>query len=156
MEGEKTAVFNIESNRGRGSATELSGNGDKGQAAKDALMLREREEEEEDKRMEERRVERQAERSIHKMLQDSKAERDLEKQIQAEDDLVQEEEDNEIEEELDEIYEENPRVKEVIKGKSYWNKPLPGGLKPSGQTYKSSQIRSEKEIKIYKGPVPQP
>ena len=43
------------------------------------------------------------ERSIHKMLQDNKAERDLEKQIQAEDDWVKEEKDKEIEEELDEI-----------------------------------------------------
>ena len=85
------------------------------------------------------------------MLQDSKAERDLEKQIHAEDDLVQEEEDKEIEEELDEIYEENPRVKEVIKGKIYWDKPLPGGLKPSGQTDRSSQNQSGKEIEFNKG-----
>ena len=138
MEGENKRTYNIESNGGPCSATELSGDEDKVRAAKDALMLREREEEEEDKRMEERQVERQTEHSIHKMLQDSKAERDLEKQIQAEDDWVKEEEDKEIEEELDEIYEEDPRVKEVIKGKSYWNKPLPGGIKPSGQTYKSS------------------
>ena len=81
VEGRKTTVINIESNGGHGSATELSGNGDKGQAAKEALMLREKEEEEEDKRMEDRRVKRRAERSIHKMLQDSKAERDVEKQI---------------------------------------------------------------------------
>ena len=90
------------------------------------------------------------------MLQDTKAERDLEKQIQEEDDWVKEEEDKEIEEELDEIYEETPRTKEDTKNKSYWNKPLPGGLKPSGQSYESSQIQSEKEMKIYKGPVPQP
>ena len=105
--------------------------------------------------MEERRIERQAERSIHNMLQDTKAERDLEKQIQEEDDWVKEQEDLEIEEELEEIYEESPRTKEDGKDKSYWNQPLPGGLKPSGQRYKLSQIRSVNQPKNHKGPVPQ-
>ena len=105
--------------------------------------------------MEERRIERQAERSIHKMLQDSKAERDLEIQIQEEDDWVKEQEDLEIEEELEEIYEESPRTKEDGKEKSYWNQPLPGGLKPSGQSSKSPQIRSGNEKENHKGPVPQ-
>ena len=81
------------------------------------------------------------------MLQDSKAERDLEKAIQAEDDLVQEEEDDEIMEELDEIYDENKKVHEVKKAKSYWDQPLPGGLKPSVRSDGCSQIPLENEIK---------
>ena len=59
----------------------------------------------------------------------------------------------EIEEELEEIYEESPRTKEDGKDKSYWNQPLPGGLKASGQSSKTSQIRSVNERKNRKGPV---
>ena len=59
----------------------------------------------------------------------------------------------ESEVELEEIYEESPRAKEGTKDKSYWKQPLPGGLKLSGQSYKSSQIRSVNQTKIHKGPV---
>ena len=65
--------------------------------------------------MEKRRIERREERAIHALLQEHKAERDLEKAIQAKDDLVQEEKDDEIMEELDKIFDE---TKKVVKVKS--------------------------------------
>ena len=68
--------------------------------------------------MEKRKIERREERVIHALLQEHKAERDLEKAIQAEDDLVQEEKDDEIREELDEIFDETKKVDKV---KSYWD-----------------------------------
>ena len=87
------------------------------------------------------------------MLQDNKAERDLEKAIQAEDDLVQEEKDDEIGEELDEIFDETKKVDEFKKAKSYWDQPLPGGLKPSGPSDGCSQISLDFKIRT-SGPVP--
>ena len=103
--------------------------------------------------MEKRRIERREEREIHELLQEHKAERDLEKAIQAEDDLVQEEKDDEIMEELDEIFDETEMVDNV---KSYWNQPLPGGGKmPSGPSDESSQILLQFKKKT-NGPVPQP
>ena len=56
------------------------------------------------------------------MLQIHKQERDLEKAIQAEDDLIKHEEDEEITEELDELFVESKKVK---KSKSYWNERMP-------------------------------
>ena len=97
--------------------------------------------------MEKRRIERREERAIHEMLQDHKVERDLEKAIQAEDDLIQDEKDDEIREELDEIFDETKKVDEVKKVKSYWNMPLPGGIKPSGRSDGSAQISLDFKIK---------
>ena len=129
VEGTMARLTNIESKGVAASATELSGNGNKVRAATDAMIQREEEEEMEEERMEKRRIDMREERAIHAMLQDNKAERVLEKVIQAEDDLVQEEKDDEIREELDEIFDENKKVNEVKKAKSYWNQPLPGGVK---------------------------
>ena len=145
VEGTMNRLINIGNTKGVAtSATELSGNVKMGQAAKDSVIQREEEEEAEAQRMEKRRTERREERAIHALLQEHKAERDLEKAIQAEDDMVQQEKDDEIMEELDEIFDETEKVDKV---KSYWNQPLPGGMMPSGRSDESarSSLQSKKK-----------
>ena len=127
------------------SATELSGKAKTGQPAKDDMVQREEEEEAEEQEMEKRRVERREERALHTLLQGNKQERDLEKAIQAKDDLVQEEKDEEIMEEFDEIFDE---AKKVVKVKRYWNEPLPEGKMSRAPLDKSAQIRLQMKKKI--------
>ena len=109
-----------------------------GQPAKDGAVQREEEEEAEEQKREKSRMKRKEERVIHAMLQLHKQERDIEKAIQAEDELVKDEEEEEISEELDELFDE---AKKVVKNKSYWNERLPEREIKSGLLDKTAQIR---------------
>ena len=63
--------------------------------------------------------------------------------------MVQEKKDDEIREELDKIFYETKKVNKV---KSYWDQPLPGGMKPSGPSDESAQISLQFKKKT-NGPV---
>ena len=139
VEGTMTTINNIGYTKGAATrATELSCEVKTGQPAKDGAVQREEEEEAEEQKREKSRMKRKEERVIHAMLQLHKQERDIEKAIQAEDELVKDEEEEEISEELDELFDE---AKKVVKNKSYWNERLPEREIKSGLLDKTAQIR---------------
>ena len=66
---------------------------------------------------ERRRTERKEERAVYALLQENKQERDLEKAIQAEDNMIQDEEEEDISYEFDESTDDTQKGKKM---KSYW------------------------------------
>ena len=97
IEGASTNIMNIGNETGGLiSATDLQGKTKMGQPAKDGTAQRAGEEDEEEKKRELRRIERKEERAVHALLQECKSERDLEKQIQEEDDRILSEDNDEI------------------------------------------------------------
>ena len=99
---------------------------------------------------EKRRIEMKEERAVHALLQENKQERDLEKAIQAEDDVIRNEEDKDISNELDE-WTDTP--KEGKNMKSYWNGKRTEGIISSAALSQTAQKRLDVLQKIH-GPIP--
>ena len=111
-----------------------------GQPATDGAAQRAEEEEAEEKMREKRRTQRKEERAVHALLQENKQERDLEKAIQAEDDMIQDEEEEDISYELDELTGDPKKGKKM---KSYWNEKKTERDISSGSLDEMAQKRVE-------------
>ena len=102
FEGVSTIINNIGNENGVPiSATELQGETEMVQPATDGATQRAEEDEVKETRRYIRRIERKEERAVHALIQECKRERDLEKEIQADDDSIRSEEEDNICRELD-------------------------------------------------------
>ena len=89
---------------------------------------------------EKRKTERKEKRAVHALLQENKQERDLEKAIQAEDDMIRDEEEEDISYELDELTDYPKKSKKM---KSYWNEKKTERDISSGSLDEMAQKRVE-------------